>query len=141
MPKPPVSAAAQAVLAKPNPAVLASVRPNGTPHSAAVWYEWVEERVLLNMDATRLRLDFLRKNPSASITAMDKENWFIHVTVAGTVTLEDDIELKTIDRLSQRYIDQPYPYRDSPRVTAWLEPTSWYQWDGNAYVKDLDAVG
>jgi Pyridoxamine 5'-phosphate oxidase len=30
------------------PAVLATVRDDGSPHTVAVWFDWVEDRVLLN---------------------------------------------------------------------------------------------
>jgi PPOX class probable F420-dependent enzyme len=141
MPRPPLSAAAKAVLAKVNSAVLASVRPDGMPHTAAVWYELVDDRILLNMDATRLRLRFIRENPKASITVLDRDDWSVHVTVGGNVILEDDVGLETIDRLAQRYIRRPYTDRDSPRVTAWLEPINWYLWDARAKVTGFDAIG
>jgi hypothetical protein len=53
-------------LSRPNPAVVATLRPDGSPHTAATWYDWEDGRVLLNMDETRLRLRFLRRDPRAS---------------------------------------------------------------------------
>ena len=63
MPRVPVPPEVDAFLARPNPAVVATVSPSGAPHTAATWYDWEDGRVLLNMDETRLRLRYLRRNP------------------------------------------------------------------------------
>lgn len=129
MPELPLSEAAEQLLREPNPAVLATVRPDGTPHSAAVWFDWVEGRVLLNMDVNRRRLRFIEANPAASITVLDGENWFRQLSLEGRVMLEPDADLATVDRLARRYIGAEYPIRDRERVTAWLDPTRWFLWD------------
>jgi len=63
MPHVPVPPEVDAFLARPNPAVVATVRPDGSPHTAATWYVWEDGRVLLNMEDTRLRLGYMRANP------------------------------------------------------------------------------
>ena len=68
MPAVPVPPEIDEFLAAANPAVVATVSPRGTAHSAATWYDWEDGRVLLNMDETRLRLGYLRANPSVSLT-------------------------------------------------------------------------
>ena len=50
MPPVPVPPEIDAFLAAPNPAVVATVSPRGTAHTAATWYDWEDGRVLLNMD-------------------------------------------------------------------------------------------
>lgn len=132
----PLSADAEALLLPANPAVLGTVRPDGTPHTAAVWFDWVGERVLLNMDRNRRRLDFLRQNPAASITVLDGDNWLRQVTLTGTVSLHDDEDLADVDRLTRRYLSTDYPIRDRARVTGWLEPSGWYFWDASGRGKD-----
>ena len=64
MPQLPLTPRVAQLLLKPNPAVGASLRPDGTPHTAATWYEWRDGRVLLNMDAGRKRLAYMRASPS-----------------------------------------------------------------------------
>ena len=53
MSKPPLPPKLETFLAQPNPSVIATVPPNGHPHTAATWYLWEDGRVLVNMDATR----------------------------------------------------------------------------------------
>jgi PPOX class probable F420-dependent enzyme len=130
MPEPPLPPDLDAFLARPNPAVVATLRPDGSPHTAATWYDWEEGRVLLNMEESRLRLKFLRRDRRVSLTVLDEKDWYKHVTLMGrVVSLEDDPDLVDIDRLSQRYRGAPYRVRDRKRVSAWIEVERWHSWD------------
>ncbi|HEX6675936.1 MAG TPA: pyridoxamine 5'-phosphate oxidase family protein, partial [Actinomycetes bacterium] len=62
------------LLRRPNPAVMATVRPDGAPISVATWYLWEDGRVLLNLDAGRKRLEHLRANPRVSLTVLDSDS-------------------------------------------------------------------
>ena len=117
-------------LRKPNPAVVATLRPDGSPHTAATWYDWEDGLVLLNMDESRLRLRFLRRDPRAALTVLDADSWYRHVSLLGRVVrIEDDAELRDIDRLALRYTSQPFRRRDSKRVSVWLRPDRWHRWE------------
>jgi PPOX class probable F420-dependent enzyme len=129
MPKPPLPAALQEVLTKPNPAVIGTVRPDGTPNTVATWYLWEDGRVLVNMDEGRRRLEYLRQNPAVSLTVLDGDEWHRHITLHGRVSLEDDADLTDIDRLSRQYTGQPYAQRDRGRVTGWIEVETWHAWN------------
>jgi PPOX class probable F420-dependent enzyme len=116
-------------LARPNPAVVGTVSPHGTAHTAATWYDWENGRVLLNMDETRLRLSYLRANPSVALTVLGDDDWYAQVTLLGrVVSLEDDPDLAGIDRLAVRYTGRPFANRDAIRVSAWMEPERWTAW-------------
>jgi PPOX class probable F420-dependent enzyme len=129
MPKPPLPQPLDEFLAKPNPAVIATLQPDGAPHSAATWYLWRGGRVEVNMAATRKRLDYLRRDPRVSLTVLSEDDWYRHVTLRGRVTsLEDDPELEGIDRLSKHYTTQPYAKRDQQRVHAYIEVDWWHAW-------------
>lgn len=129
MPRVPVPPELDEFLARPNPAVVATVGPRGAPHTAATWYDWEDGRVLLNMDAGRLRLRYLRANPGLALTVLGAHDWYRHVTLLGrAVSIEDDPELRDIDRLSIRYTGKPFGDRDAERVSAWLEPERWSAW-------------
>ena len=116
-------------LRRPNPAVVATLRPDGSPHTAATWYDWEDGLVLLNMEDTRLRLRFLRRDPRAALTVLDADSWYRHVSLLGRVVrIEDDDDLRDIDRLALRYTGKPFRRRGSKRVSAWLRPDRWYAW-------------
>ena len=129
MPRAPVPPELEAFLREPNPAVVATLRADGSPHSVATWYEWVDGLVLLNLDATRARLEHLRGDPRVSLTVLQKDDWYHHVSLSGAVErIEDDTDLVDIDRLAVRYTGKPYRNRTSPRVSAWMRPERWHQW-------------
>ena len=129
MPKPPLPPELDEFLKQPNPSVIGSLRADGSPHTAPTWYLWEGGRVLVNMDEGRKRLDHLRRDPRVSITVLDKDEWYRHVTLTGRVTLQDDPQLEDIDRLSRHYTGEPYAQRDRGRVSAWIEVESWHSWE------------
>jgi PPOX class probable F420-dependent enzyme len=129
MPKPPVPTEVAEMLAKPNPAVIATVRPDGQPISVPTWYLWEDGRILVNMDEGRKRLDYLRENPRVSVSVLAGDDWHTHVSLQGRVTeLTDDPELADLDRIARHYIGFPYPKRDRKRVSAWIEIDRWHGW-------------
>lgn len=130
MPKPPLPLHLQEVLAKPNPAVIGTVRPDGTPNTVATWYAWEDGRVLVNMDEGRRRLEYLRRQPHVSLTVLDGDEWYRHITLHGRARLQDDPELADIDRLATHYTGSQYAQRDRGRVSAWIEVESWHAWNG-----------
>ena len=117
------------LLRQPSPAVVTTVRSDGQPVSVATWYLLEDDdRVLVNMDHTRVRLQHLRRDPRVTLTALDESSWYTHVSLIGRVVeMADDDGLVGIDRLSHHY-RWPYPDRESPRVSAWIEVDKWHGW-------------
>jgi PPOX class probable F420-dependent enzyme len=129
MPKPPLPDEVQELLRKPNPSVIVSVRPDGQPVSVPTWYLWEDGRVLLNMDEGRVRLGHLRRDPRLSLTVLDKDSWYTHITLIGrAVDIREDKGLADIDRISTHYAGGPYPERERARFTAVMEIERWHGW-------------
>lgn len=128
MPRAPLPENLVEFLKQPHAAVIATVRSDGAPYSAATWYDWEGGKVLVNMDFERLRLSHMRRDPRVAITVLDITDWYRAVTVLGRVVeLHDDEGLADIDRLSMRYRGEPYWNRDRKRVTALIEPERWHE--------------
>ena len=131
MPTPPLPERLVQFLSEPNPAVIATIAPNGSLHTAATWYVWDNGRVLVNMDESRARLAHLRDDPRVSLTVLGKDDWSRHVSLSGRVaSLEPDPELEGINRLARHYTGQPFPLGDGRRVSGWIEIDSWHAWAG-----------
>jgi PPOX class probable F420-dependent enzyme len=129
VPRVPVPSEVDAFLAEPNPAVVATVSPSGAPHTAATWYDWEDGRVFLNMDESRLRLRYMRRNPAVALTVLRADSWYRQITLLGRiVSIEEDPELAGIDRLSVRYLGEPFHNRNAHRISAWMEPERWSSW-------------
>jgi PPOX class probable F420-dependent enzyme len=119
----------QDLLSRPNPAVIATLRPDGQPVTVATWYLFENGRVLVNMDGGRKRLAHMRNDPRVSLTALAEGDWYTHVSVQGRIAgWVDDVDLTDIDRLATHYTGKPYRTRDRPRVSAWIEIESWHDW-------------
>jgi Pyridoxamine 5'-phosphate oxidase len=144
-------------LKRPNPAVIAFIRPDGYPMSVATWYDWEDGLILVNMHESRSRLRWLRANPKASLTALGgavesgagadrpdasrgalpprTDDWYRHVSLYGSVVrFADDADLADIDRLCLRYTGKAFANRSAKRVSAWIEPTGWHGWDDEGEV-------
>jgi PPOX class probable F420-dependent enzyme len=129
MPKPPVPPEIDEFLAQPNPSVIATLEPNGSPNSVATWYLWENGRVLVNMGEGRKRLAWLRRDPRVSLTVLGKDDWYHHVSLRGrVVSLEEDTDRSDIDRIARHYTGGPYSDRERRRYSAWIEVERWHAW-------------
>jgi len=129
VPPTPVPPDVDAFLARPNPAVVASIRRDGSPHSTATWYDWEDGRVLMSIDDERLRLRFMRRDPRVALTVLGVDDWYEQVTLLGPiVSMGPDPGLRDADRLSVRYTGEPWSIRHRPRTTVWVEPDRWHGW-------------
>jgi len=72
----------------------------------------------------------MRHDPHVSLTVLDLDDWYTHVTLTGVIDrLEDDPELADIDRLALRYQGRRFRNREAARVSAWVRCERWYRWD------------
>ena len=128
MPDAPLPPQLARFLEKPRPAVIATIRADGSPVTAATWYEWADGRVLVTMDAAGRRIRNIRRNPSVAITVLG-DSWYTHVSLLGRVVeIRDDPDFAAIDRLSMRYDGKPYEPRDWLCVSALIEIERWHTW-------------
>jgi PPOX class probable F420-dependent enzyme len=129
VPKPPLPEPVRDLLRKPNPAVISTLGGQGQPVSVATWYLLEGDRILVNMDRGRKRLDHLRRDPRVSLTVLDEAGWYTHVSLQGRVVeMREDPDLADIDRLAEHYTGQRYRVRDRGRVSAWIEVERWHGW-------------
>ncbi|MEU0439387.1 MULTISPECIES: PPOX class F420-dependent oxidoreductase [unclassified Streptomyces] len=139
MSRPPLPPKAVELLGRPNPCVMATLRSDGTPVSTPTWYVWDDGRVLISLDEGRVRLGHLRRDPRVTLTVLDGDNWYTHVSLVGRVVeMYDDEGLKDADRIARHYTGNPYGRRDRARVSAWIEIDRWHGW---GELKDSDQVG
>ena len=129
MSKPPLPDSAVAMLRKPNPSVITTLRRDGQPVSAATWYLWADGRVLVNMDEGRKRLEHMRADPRVSLDVLDESSWYNHVSIIGHVDeLYEDADMSDIDRIASHYTGGPYPERDRGLFSALIAIDGWHGW-------------
>lgn len=116
-------------LSRPNPAVFASNRPDGQPVSVATWYLFEDGKILVNLASMRKRLEYLEVDPRVSLTVLDKDSWYSHVSLQGrVVSTAQDSDLSVIDRISRHYTGAEYGARNQQRVSCWIEVDRWHTW-------------
>lgn len=83
-------------------AVLATIDETGLPQQTVMWYDLDSDEVLMNTARGRLKDRYLQRDPRASVCV---EDGYRYVTIAGTVTLDDDPARAQADiaRLARRY--------------------------------------
>lgn len=120
----------QRFLARANPSVMATTTKNGQPVTAATWYLFEDDgRVLLNLDAERVRMQHLRRDPRLALDVLSGDDWYTHVALQLTVVeITDDVDLAGIDALARQYTGRPYANRQRPRVNVRSEISKWMGW-------------
>jgi PPOX class probable F420-dependent enzyme len=103
----------RALIDAPNIAHVATVLPDGAPHSVPVWIGSVGDRLAFLTSPNSRKARNLAREPRVAISITDRENPHTMAQIRGRVTerLEGDAAWMIIDRLSHKYIGQPYPLR------------------------------
>jgi PPOX class probable F420-dependent enzyme len=120
----------RAFLRRPNPAVMATLAKDGRPVTVATWYLLEDDdRVLVNLDAERVRLGHLRRDPRFALDVLDGADWYTHVALQLLgAEITDDEGLADIDALSRHYTGEAYAERRRPRVSVRAEIRSTMAW-------------
>jgi hypothetical protein len=135
MSKPPLPEAAVAMLGKPNPTVITTLRQEGQPVSTATRYVWDDGRVLVNMDEGRKRLEHMPDDPgSPSTTATGAP------TSASPATARRRVRTPAWPTSTARPGSTRAgrtPQRDRRRISAWIAVDGWCLPQQNpAFVRD-----
>ena len=98
---------------RPNFAHLATLMPDGSPHSAPVWIAREGDHVLIATAAGSLKGKNTERDPRVSLSIIDFDDPYTEVQMRGRVIeRRPDPQLKYYDSLSHKYIGKPWPYRE-----------------------------
>lgn len=102
---------------------VATVLPDGAPHSVPVWVGTHGDHVAILTGPGSRKARNLRRDPRVALSLTPVDNPFQPVIVRGRVAewLEGDEAWEIIDRIATKYIGGPYP-RDEERVVVLIEP-------------------
>jgi PPOX class probable F420-dependent enzyme len=95
--------AVRKLLDEPNPAVLATVNPDGSPQTSVVWVTTDDTDLLISTAAGRRKETNLRRDPRASLTVYDPKDPLQYVEVRGVATVVEDSGRKLAVRLAEEY--------------------------------------
>jgi PPOX class probable F420-dependent enzyme len=109
----PLSDDVKKLVDRPNFAHLATLMPDGSPHSAPVWIAREGDLLLITTEATSLKGKNTQRDPRVGISIVDFRDPYMEAQMRGRVIeRRPDQQLKDYDRMSQKYIGKPWPYRE-----------------------------
>ena len=102
---------------------LATVLPDGSPHSVPLWVGTHGEHVVFFTGPNSRKARNLHRDPRVALSLTPADNPYEPVVIRGRVLewLDGDAGWEIIDRISTKYTGKPYP-RDEERVVAVIEP-------------------
>ncbi len=102
---------------------LATVLPDGSPHSVPLWIGVHADRIVFLTGPGSRKARNLRRDPRLAVSIAPADNPFEPVIIRGRVVgwLEGDAAWEVIDELATKYTGQPYS-REHDRVVAVIEP-------------------
>jgi len=105
---------------------LATVLPDGSPHSIPIWAILEDGRIAFFTQATSRKARNLARDPRVALSLVDEENPYRNAQIRGRVveTVEGDAALEVIDRISRHYTGEPFPMRSG--TVYWIEPERAY---------------
>jgi PPOX class probable F420-dependent enzyme len=112
-----------------NVAHVATLMPDGSPHSVPLWVGVEAGRIAFLTGPGARKAHNLERDPrvSISVTASDQPTTMAQVRGSVRERLEGDAAREVIDRISHKYVGQPYP-REEDRVVFLVEPErAWAQ--------------
>jgi PPOX class probable F420-dependent enzyme len=102
---------------------LATVLPDGAPHTVPVYIGAHGDRVVFFTGPGMRKARNLRRDPRVALSITPVDNPFEPVVIRGRVVEwpEGDAAWEIIDQLATKYTGVPYP-REQERVVAVIEP-------------------
>jgi PPOX class probable F420-dependent enzyme len=102
---------------------LATVLPDGSPHTTPVYVGAYGDRIVFFTGPGSLKARNLRRDPRMALSIAPADNTFQPVVVRGRVEewLDGDAAWEIVDQLATKYTGRPYP-REQERVVAVIEP-------------------
>ena len=91
------------VLRRPNVAIVATLRRDGTPHLTPTWVDTDGEHVLINTVEGRAKTRNLRRDPRVSVCVVDRDDQYSWVAVTGTAELAYEGADEHLRELSRKY--------------------------------------
>ena len=102
---------------------IATVLPDGAPHSVPVWVGTHGDHVAILTGPNSQKARNLRRDPRVALSLTAAGNPYQPVIIRGKVVewIDGDAGWQIVDQIATKYIGGPYS-RDEERVIALIEP-------------------
>jgi PPOX class probable F420-dependent enzyme len=97
------------LFARPNHAVMGTLRPDGSAQVTPVWTMLEGDRVVVNSARGRAKVRNVERDPRATVTVMHPVDWYRWVSVEGRVVeVTEEGAREHIDEVSRFYDGTPF---------------------------------
>ena len=98
-----------------NFAHIATVLPDGGPHTVPIWVGLEGDRIAFFTQEGSRKARNIARDPRVALSIADFDNPYRYATVRGRVvdSVDGQAALEVMDRMSVRYTGRPFPYRES----------------------------
>ncbi|MFI5892129.1 TIGR03618 family F420-dependent PPOX class oxidoreductase [Actinoplanes sp. NPDC051513] len=102
---------------------LATVQPDGAPHTVPLWVATRGEQIVFLTGPHARKVRNLRHDPRVALSIAPADSPWRPVVVRGHVTawLDGDEGWAVVDEMARKYTGNAYP-RDEERIVAVIEP-------------------
>jgi len=113
------------ILSKNGFAHVATVGPDGAPHSSPVWYDWDGSSLMFSQTTGRQKYKNLMRDGRVALSVTDPENPYRYIEIRGPVAFEDDGDGAFINKMAKKYLNEdvyPWPQPGDVRVVVRVTP-------------------
>src|SRR5262249_19693494 len=100
---------ARRILDGKNFATIATLGPDGSPHTSVVWILRDGDQVLFSTKTSRVKARNLARDPRVALSVFELDNPYSSVDIRGTAELVDDPDKALPEQVSMKYMGEPPP--------------------------------
>lgn len=99
------------LLTEPNPAIVTTLRADGSAHSTLTWIDWDGEFVIVNTVVGRMKEKHLRRDDRITVAVSDRNQMERWVGLEGRAEMTTEGAEAHVHRLTQKYRGEDFPLR------------------------------
>ena len=101
------------LLDRPNFVHLATLMPDGSPHTVPVWAAREADRIVICTGESSLKAKNTRRDPRVALSIVDLHDPYMEAQLRGRVVeRRPDPDLRFTDPISHKYTSKPFPFRN-----------------------------
>lgn len=103
-------------LREPHIADLATVRPDGSPHVAPVWFHYDGDKIKVIAEKSAVKIGNIRHEPRVSLSIATDQRPYVYVIINGTAELSEDGIPELVRNMAVNYQGKEEGERYAERV-------------------------
>ncbi|MBW3588708.1 MAG: PPOX class F420-dependent oxidoreductase [Actinobacteria bacterium] len=112
------------ILEKKGFAHVATIGPDGEPHSNPVWFDFDGTHVLISQTTSRQKMANFNRDPRVALSVLDPDDPYRYLEIRGTIAdIQKDTSHGFINSLAKKYMGKDeYPEPGEGRVIVKIAP-------------------